>query len=165
MSRWKMAGAIAGAALAAGCAQQPPAVEKPAPAAELPAVPPGLPKPVSEADNLLVYYYHVRGISGAELGREHEIARQAYARSRSDFNRVRYAMLLTVPNAVFADDARALEMLEPVARNTNGQLQGLAYLLLTHLQERKRLEANAQALQQKLDALRSLERSMIERKR
>jgi hypothetical protein len=56
-------------------------------------------------------------------------------------------------------------MLEPVARNTNGQLQGLAYLLLTHLQERKRLDANTQALQQKLDALRSLERSMIERKR
>jgi hypothetical protein len=154
-----LAGAVA---LAAGCALQP-GEEKPA--ADLPAVKPGVPRPVSDADNLLIFYHHVRGLSGAELGREHEMARQAYARSRSDFNRVRYAILLAIPNSAFNDDGRALELLEPVSKNPNGQLHGLAYLLVSQLQERRRLDANAQALQQKLDALKSLERSMIERKR
>ncbi|HET9403893.1 MAG TPA: hypothetical protein VFO57_04885, partial [Burkholderiales bacterium] len=59
----------------------------------------------------------------------------------------------------------ALELLDPVSKNPNGHLGGLAYLLISHLQERKRLDANAQGLQQKLDALRSLERSLIERKK
>ncbi len=145
----------AGAALAAGCAVQP-GVEKPAPVVA---------RPVSESDSLLAYFQGLRGLSASDLGREHEQARQAYARARTDYNRVRYAMVLTVPNSAFQDDARALETLEPVARNTNGQLQPLAHLLASHLQERKRLDANAHALQQKLDALRSLERNMIERKR
>jgi hypothetical protein len=147
------------AALAAGCAPQPTVVvEKTAPGVVRPV-------PASESDALLGYYQSLRGLSAADLGREHDAARQAYARARSDYNRVRYAMVLTLPGAAFQDDGRALEMLEPVARNPNGQLQPLAHLLATHLQDRKRLDANAQALQQKLDALRSLERNMIERKR
>ncbi len=141
--------------LAAGCALQPGA-DKPAPVVV---------RPVSESDNLLAYLQGLRGLSATDLGREHDQARQAYARVRTDYNRVRYAMVLTVPNSAFHDDARALEMLESVAKNTTGQLQPLAHLLASHLQERKRLDANAQALQQKLDALRSLERNMIERKR
>ena len=154
-SRGSLALLAAGAALVAGCAGQP-GVEKPVPVVA---------RSVSESDNLLGYYQGLRGLSAADLGREHEQARQAYARSRSEYNRVRYAMVLTMPNSTFHDDARALEMLEPVARNTNGALQPLAHLLVSHLQERRRLDANAQALQQKLDALRSLERNMIERKK
>jgi hypothetical protein len=145
---------LAGACLAAGCA--PPGTIKPAPVVA---------RPVSDAENLLGYYHNLRGLSAADLGKEHELARQAYARARTDYNRVRYAMVLTVPNATFHDDARALEMLDPVAKNPGGPLQPLAGLLASHLQERRKLDANAQALQQKLDALRSLERSIIERKR
>jgi len=119
----------------------------------------------SEAESLLIYYQHVKKLAGPDLGREHETARQAYTRSRSDFNRVRYAMVLSLPGAPFADEARALEMLDPVAKSPDGRLGGLAALLLSQLQERKRLDASAQGLQQKLDALRSLERSLIERNR
>lgn len=147
MSRWGWA-CVAASALLTGCVQ--PAVEKTAPA---------IVRPVSETDHLLAYYQNLRGLSSADLAREQETARLAYARGRTDYNRVRYAMVLT-----FHDDARALEMLEPVARNPNGHLQPLASLLASHLQERRRLDSNAQALQQKLDALRSLERRMIERK-
>ncbi len=125
----------------------------------------GSPQPASDADSLLLYYQHVRKLSSAELGREHEVTRQAYSRARSDFNRVRFAMVLSLPNTGHSDEARALELLDPVAKNLNGQLHGLAYLLASQLQERKRLDASAQGLQQKLDALRSLERSMIEKKR
>ncbi|MBI1965299.1 MAG: hypothetical protein HYV99_00785 [Betaproteobacteria bacterium] len=161
MRRGAVMPGLACAALLAGCGvlrgledQQP-----------APWVQAGAPQPASDAESLMLYFQHVRKLPGAELGREHETARQAYARARSDFNRVRLAMVLALPNAPFGDEPRALELLDPVAKNPNGRLQGLAYVLASHLQERRRLDASAQGLQQKLDALMSLERSMIERKR
>jgi len=125
----------------------------------------GGPQPATDTESLLLYFQHVRKLSGAELSREYDAARQTHGRSRSDFNRIRLAMVLSLPNTAFNDDGRALELLEPVVKNPGGQLSGLAYVLSNQLQERKRLDANAQGLQQKLDALRSLERNMIERKR
>lgn len=148
-------------ALLAGCAVLP-GLESREPA---PWVPAGSPQPASDAESLLLYYQHVRRLDPAELGREHEMARQALAQSRSDFNRIRFAMVLALPNTSLTDEPLALELLQPVTRNPNGRLQGLASMLLTQLQERRKLDAGMQALQQKLDALRSLERSMIERKR
>jgi hypothetical protein len=125
----------------------------------------GSPQPATDAENLLLYYQHVRKLSAADLNREHDAARQAYTRSRSDFNRIRFAIVLSLPNTAFSDEGRALELLEPVSKTPGGQLNGLAYVLSSHLQERRRLDASAQSLQQKLDALRLLERDMIEKKR
>jgi hypothetical protein len=122
-------------------------------------------QPVDGADALLVYYQHLRKLSGGDLARELESARHAYVQTRTDYERVRFAMVLSLPGYTFSDDARALELLDPVSKNPTGQLQSLAYLLAAHLQERRRLDASAQGLQQKLDALKTLERSMIERKR
>jgi hypothetical protein len=159
--------ALATCGALAGCAvlQGTPETER-APDAEVaPPVQAAPTPPADGADTLLAYYQHLRRLSGNDLGREHETARQAYTRSRTDYERVRLAMVLSLPGFTFSDEARALELLDPVAKNANGQLQGLAYLLAAQLQERRRLDATAQNLQQKLDALRSLERSMIERKR
>jgi hypothetical protein len=147
--------ALAGCAGLPGMEGQPPA----------PWVQAGSPQSASDAESLLLYYQHLRKLAGPELSREHETARQAYARARSDSNRVRLGMLLSLPGAPFSDETRALEMLEPVAKHPGGSLGGLAALLVSQLQERRRIDASAQGLQQKLDALRSLERSLIERKR
>lgn len=122
-------------------------------------------RPVSDVESLLLYYRHIGRLKETQLGRELEIARTAYARESSDFNRVRLAMLLGLPNTSVSDDARALELLDPVVKNQTGDFSALASLLAVQLQERKRLDANAQDLQKKLDALKSLERSMMERKR
>jgi hypothetical protein len=84
---------------------------------------------------------------------------------KSDYNRVRLAMVVSQPNTSFHDEPRAIELLEPVARSPGGQLSGLAVLLVSQIQERRRLDASAHALQQKLDALKSLERKLLERKR
>jgi hypothetical protein len=125
----------------------------------------GTPQPASDADSLLLYFQHVRKLSGPDVSREHEAAREAYTRARTDFNRVRLAMVLSFPGTAFNDDARALDLCDTVAKHEGGRLQGLALLLGSHLLEQKRLTASAQGLQQKLDALKSLERSMIERNR
>ena len=145
--------------LLAGCETVPQAERRePAPTIEMR-------RPVSDVESLLLYYRHLGRLKDNQLGRELEIARTAYARESSDFNRVRLAMVLGLPNTPVSDNARALELLEPVVNNQTGDFSALASLLAVQLHERKRLDANAQDLQKKLDALKSLERSMMERKR
>ena len=104
-------------------------------------------------------------VVAADLNREYDTARQAYNRGRLDYNRVRFAMMLSLPNTPFNDDGRALDVLEPIVRKGDGRLYPLAQLLGSQIQEQKRLNASVQGLQQKLDALKSLERSIIERSR
>ncbi len=131
----------------------------------------------TEVEQLLDYFQRLRKLRGAELGREHNNARVAFNRTRSEFDRVRLAMVLSLPNTAVSDDPRALELLDSMVRNENSTLRGLALLMSAYLQERRRLDGsvqslqqsvqglqqNVQALQQKLDALKSMERSLIER--
>ena len=145
--------------LLAGCAVSPPAevAEEPAAVSEL----------RSEGSNdtaaALMFYARTRKLSAADLAREQDAARRALTRSRSDGNRMRYALVLAVPGASAADELRALETLEPLTRNTASPLHGLALLITNLLQEQRRLDAQAQGLQQKLDAMLELERSMTGR--
>lgn len=111
----------------------------------------------------LAYYAKLRRMGGADLQREQDTARRALTRLRSDGNRMRYALSLTVPGATAADDNRALETLEPLVRNPASPLHGLALLMTGLLQEQRRLDGQAQGLQQKLDAMLELERSMTGR--
>jgi hypothetical protein len=115
----------------------------------------------TEPAKVLAHYARARQLAGPELAREQEAARRALARTKSDANRMRYALLLTLAPA--GEEARALELLEPVTRNGESALRGLALLMTALLQEQRRLDANAQGLQQKLDALLTLERSMTGR--
>ena len=134
-------------------------------------------RPASDSESLLLYFQHIKKLSGTELGKEHDNARQAYTKTHSEFNRVRLAMVLCLPNTSFSDDSRALELLDPMVKNHQASLYSLAFLLSTYIQERKKLDGsvyrlqqnvqglqqNVQGLQQKLDALRLLERSLVER--
>ena len=117
----------------------------------------------TEVGKVLLYYARARKLAGPELAREQEAARRALARARTDGNRVRYALVLAVPGATAQDEGRALELLEPVARTGDSALHGLALLVTAFLQEQRRLDGNVQNLQQKLDALLTLERSMTGR--
>jgi len=149
------------AAIVAGCG----VLRTAEPLEPAPWVQAGMPQPASDAESLLLYFQYIRKLSGADLSREHDAARQAYARAYTDFNRIRLAMVLSLPGTAFYDDTRALDLYDTVAKHEGGRLQGLALLLSSNLQEQRRLTASAQGMQQKLDALRSLERSMIERSR
>jgi hypothetical protein len=161
-----IAAAIAACALLAGCGNmQSVEVAEPVPPKAPAPRPSRPPRQVSDAETLISYFAQLRKLPGPELAREHDAARQAYGLAPSDYNRMRLAMTITLPNSPFFDEPHALDLLEPLARNAEAQLSGLAFLLVSQIQERRRLDANAQALQQKLDALKSLERSLIERKR
>jgi hypothetical protein len=172
--------------LAGGCAllqpppepalesELPPAVEIQAPPAEVPALPPVAaipapppapvtPAPRSEVELLLEYFQRARELSGTELAREQERARSSFQRTGSDYDRMRLAMMLALPNAAGADEARALELLEPMVKNRSAALHPLAYMMSAFVHEQRRIVTNAQAMQRKLDQLRSLERTLIER--
>jgi hypothetical protein len=160
----------------------PPAVI--APAAAKPAAPAAVETKTNEVDALLADFERLRKLPPNELAREQEAARQAFTQTRSDAARIRLAMTMTVSGGVPGEETRALELLEPIVKNTAAPLHGLAFLLAAYVQEQRRIVAMAQglqqnvqglqqsnqtlqqnvhALQQKLDALRTLERSLSER--
>jgi hypothetical protein len=130
-------------------------------AAPEPWVRTGGPRPISDSESLLMYFEYVRRLSAAELAKEHDTMRQLHARTPTDFSRVRYAMVLSVPGSAFSDDARALDALEPLLKNPDAALHNVAFMVSAQIQEQRR----GRGLQQKLDALKSLEKSLIERGR
>jgi hypothetical protein len=124
------------------------------------------PRPRSEADSLLLYFEYLRRLPAAELAKEQEAVRLLFARSRTDFVRVRFAMASSAPGGSAADEARALEALGPLLKNADAPLHGMAYMVGAQIQEQRRAQEEqrrAQGLNEKLDALKQLEKQMIER--
>lgn len=131
--------------------------------------------PVEEA---LRYYGYVKKLSGADLARELDAVKGAYDRSRDDFTRIQYVMLLSLPKASFHDAGRALKLLDGWTREEGPGLRRFGVFLAAQLAEQKRLEDSADGLraklkeeqrradeaQSKLDALKSIERSMLRRR-
>lgn len=161
----------------------PPAVITPAPIVR--AQPPIVAESkANELDALLAEFGRLRRLPPGELAREQDLARQAFIQSKSDAARVKWAMSAAVPGVAPADELRALELLDPLVKNSASALHGLAFLLSASIQEQRRLttlvqglqqnmqglqqnnqalQQNVHGLQQKLDALRTLERSLTER--
>jgi hypothetical protein len=143
--------------------QSPPRPTVPQPQAPAP--------PVNEEEQqalaLLVDLQRYAVESGDDLKRELAAANLALTRTRSDVNRIRLAMLLTLPTAGPPDDLRALSLLEPiVGRSGNASpLKQIAAVLYAQITERSRSVREEQrktaAAQEKLDALRAVERSLL----
>ena len=148
---------------------QPPATS-PAPAAaaqEPPAAPP-INEDEQQTMALLVDLQRYAIAPADELRRELAAVNQASnPRARSEANRIRLAVLLTIPNAGPPDDGRALALLESVAGKTGGAspLKQLALVLYAQIAERVRNvaeERKRSALaQEKLDQLRAVERTLL----
>ncbi|TMH04315.1 MAG: hypothetical protein E6H67_10995 [Betaproteobacteria bacterium] len=102
-----------------------------------------------------------------ELRRDLAAAAQAVNRARTDVNRVRLAVLLTLPGAGPPDDVRAMALLEAVVGKTPGSspVRQLAAVLYSQIVERVRGLAEERkksaAAQEKLDQLRAVERSLL----
>lgn len=105
--------------------------------------------------------------SPEDLRRELAAANQAVNRARTDANRIRLAVLVTLPGAGPTDDARALALLESVFGKSAGTspVKQLAVVLYLQVAERTRGVAEEKkktaAAQEKLDQLRAVERSLL----
>jgi hypothetical protein len=165
--------ALAGAAVAA--AATPPEAQNDAPAAALPspvpepvAEPPAAAEPTDEQQltSLLSDLQRYGPMNADELRREQNAATQLLTRQRSDFNRIRLAVLHTLAKTP-QDDQRAMQLLESVVKSNPGSpaAKQLAAVLQVQVAERMRAvrdeQQKADAAVKKLEALRNMERDLL----
>lgn len=162
-------------------------VAPPAPAASVPASAPA-PAPAAmrpeladaAARRLLAYQEQLRQLPAGELGAELTRQNAALAASGNAPAVVLELSLVLAQTRNPADTQRALALLDPIARTPTPEQQpwqGLARLLLVRLLEQRRLEEqlerqagqlresqrNVQQLNEKLEALKAIERSLNSR--
>lgn len=102
----------------------------------------------SESDNLLEYYAKVVRLKGQELAREYDAVHKAYEKEQIDTQRIQLAMLLSLPNSGFRDDAAALALIQPLLRDTRNELSALrpmATLIYVYLIELRRIDEQMQS--------------------
>lgn len=119
---------------------------------------------------LLNYFDQLRLLSAPELARETERARKSYAKDKSTFYQIQYAIALSGPGG---DIRHAQQLLDPLIKETgryDRPLRALAVMLSTNLAERQRLEEALQTqtrraddLDSKLEAVKDIEKKMMQR--
>lgn len=101
-----------------------------------------------------------------DLRREQNTVTQALGRQRTDYNRVRLAVLYTLAKTA-QDDQRALQLFDTVLKSNPGSpaVKQLAAVLQAQVAERARAvkdeQQKAEAAIKKLEALRTMERDLL----
>jgi len=113
---------------------------------------------------LIGYAQRVAGLGSDEQQRELNASSQIFSKDRGAYGRVRLALVLSLPGTAFSDEPKAAGLLEPlVSKEATGPMQQFAGLLHTQLAERLREQRRATQLKEQLDALKDVERKIIER--
>jgi len=117
---------------------------------------------------LIAYAQRVAALHAEEQQRELNASTQMLSKDRGAYGRVRLALLLALPGTAFNDDTRAAGLLEPLAgagtsESRPGPMQQFAGLLLVQISERLREQRRTAQLKEQLDALKAIERQIIER--
>ncbi len=126
---------------------------------------------------LLAYYQGLVAMPAEELRREYQTVSQSYARDKSEPNRLRLGLVMSLPGAPWHDDAKLLTLLDgATSRSAPTESPRRQLLLLLQKQAAERLREQRRAdeqqrrgdeqqhradeLQQKLDAMLNIERSL-----
>jgi hypothetical protein len=132
-----------------------------------------------DANRMLAYAQRLLMLSQDALQRERTAAMRALARRKSALNRLRMALLLALADPPLRDDARAAVLLQGILKDKMAAtaLKNLAAVLARVVDERLQQEERyrklaakategerrADLLQHKLDALKAIEKTMINR--
>jgi len=142
----------------------PAKVDKPAPVASVPAKLPERADEGAQLASLLAGSRNFGNMKAEEQKQELNDATQSFNRDRSAYARLRLALLLSVPGTGVDDDARAATLLEPMTgAQPAGPLQEMAVFLSNQLAERTRERKRTAQFKDQLDALRAVEKSLMER--
>lgn len=131
-------------------------------------------------DELLIYARRFGELSADSQKKEQSQVMQALGRNKKDtFNRLKAAVIYSLPGSRYRDNARALALLAELQRDKSleDDIGALVALLKDFVEDRQRLEDNAaklsqktkdeqhraDELQQKLDALKNIEKTLIDR--
>jgi hypothetical protein len=118
---------------------------------------------------LIDYTQKVAGLQSEEQRRELSASSLIFQKEhgRGAYGRLRLALLLSIPGTAFNDDARAANLLEPLAGGSTsapaGPMQQLAGMLYSQIVERLREQKRTAQLKEQLDAMKDIERKIIER--
>ena len=133
-----------------------------------------------QMDEVMQYYSGLFGLPADELVAEYHLAKERFERRGSDEYRIKYILLLTLPNTEFRDLINALHLLtawpQEEGSNLNG-LNGFRLLLVQLLTEQQHFEMIAgrfhesleieqervKILQDKIDAIIEMEKNLIRR--
>lgn len=142
--------------------------------------PPAAPEPVKlpedqeQSLSLLAEMTRAANGSAEDLRKDFLGAQVAFNKDKSSLNRLRYAWLSALMGPAAGDDARLQGLLEPLVAKTGGftanhPLRSVADVLLAQIAERVRQlreeQKRGDALQQKLDALKAIEKQLLDRER
>ena len=145
-----------------------------------PALPTPAPEPLKLPEDqeqslaLLLEMTRAASASADELRKEFIAAQNTFNKDKSSVNRLRYAWFSALLGPAAGDDVRLSGLLEPLAAKTGGllsthPLRPVAELMLAQISERTRQvreeQKRADALQQKLDALKAIEKQLLDRER
>ena len=138
------------------------------------------PPAMNDGEALIQYAAYLRRLGPADLNREHDTVKQLVAKNKSDMSRTQLAMVYALPGLPTHDDAKALAILDSLGKEaTAPTIRNFALLLLSLVADNRRLDENVQTLngklrdeqkqsaelQQKLEALKSIEKSLSDRDR
>jgi len=115
---------------------------------------------------LIAYTQRVAALQADEQQRELNASTQMLSKDRGVYGRVRLALLLALPGTAFNDDTRAAGLLESLAgagASESGPMQQFAGLLHAQISERLREQRRTAQLKEQLEALKAVERNIIER--
>jgi hypothetical protein len=114
---------------------------------------------------LIGYVQRVAALQADEQQRELNASSQIFSKDRGAYGRVRLALLLSLPGTAFSDDSKAVGLLEPLALKETAAtpMQQFAGLLYAQIAERLREQRRTAQLKEQLDALKDVERKIMER--
>ncbi len=117
---------------------------------------------------LIAYTQRVAALQADDQQRELNASTQMLSKDRGAYGRVRLALLLALPGTAFNDDTRAAGLLESLAgaaasEAPPGPMQQFAGLLYAQINERLREQRRTVQLKEQLEALKAVERNIIER--
>ena len=121
-----------------------------------------------QAAEMLDYANRVAAMEPAAQRRERDAAQSAQARQKTAAGRVRLGLLYALPGSAIQDDARALSLLEGGSNGApGGAVAQVAQFAAAQVRERQRQVADEQKktemVKQQLEALKAIERSILER--
>lgn len=124
-----------------------------------------IPEDMQQLADLVGSYSRAAAMKPDEQRREYTAAGQAFSRDPSPYNRIRVALLAAMPGTSFQDDVRAMSLLEPFSRAgpSYDKLRQFGAILHAQLAETVQARGRAEQLREQLDALRAIERTIIER--
>lgn len=166
---------LAIAMLLGGCATPPAPIDRAAQPAsvdsEVAAAPAAKAQDTQAAIEALRYFHHAMTLPPERLRAEYLAAEQAFLHDGAPLNRIRLAILLSLPYTDFHSSANALNLLgEYLEGPSEGPLSQFAFLLATVMLEQanthqrlKTFQRKTEALQQQLDDLKSIEENLRRR--